>query len=342
MPPTRQLRDPVARVAEAWMTLEEDSAAQMRKKLTTGLMEVGEADGVLCFHMRALGSQSLLSDWAFEGDHRVQLIATMLTQKREVFSLTPLNPATTRPIERCAFLEQEAIAPLRYLESNKYYQLVHMNNDIGSQQRLLAYAGNCFVGWLGLLRRGGKGQFTSAHRSRLSRLVVPATSLLAAAHRKEYGLSSGEPADLVVKPDGAVAHASVTARTWLQDRLFVDTLRAEVRRLDSSTNAAGPSFTVRPAGMSILRLDGPEGVRYLVHLAAATDYILKSDNPLTMRQQQVALSASSGLTILEIAAELGLSTGIVHTHLKSVYARLGVSRRVELAHALDKIGLHTG
>jgi DNA-binding CsgD family transcriptional regulator len=55
---------------------------------------------------------------------------------------------------------------------------------------------------------------------------------------------------------------------------------------------------------------------------------------LTRREREMAELAARGLTDREIAAELFVSIRTVHAHLRSVYAKLGVSGRSELGRAL--------
>lgn len=56
---------------------------------------------------------------------------------------------------------------------------------------------------------------------------------------------------------------------------------------------------------------------------------------LTPREEQVARSFSEGLTYKEIAAELGMSPSTARRHLESIYRKLGVSNKVELAQELS-------
>ena len=57
---------------------------------------------------------------------------------------------------------------------------------------------------------------------------------------------------------------------------------------------------------------------------------IRSDPPLTPREQQVVRSISSGLSNKSIAHRLGLQEGTVKVHLHNIYQKLGISSRVEL------------
>ncbi len=60
--------------------------------------------------------------------------------------------------------------------------------------------------------------------------------------------------------------------------------------------------------------------------------------PLTQREQEVALLAADGLSSKEVADQLVLSRRTVDNHLQRVFAKLGISRRADLAGALGAGG----
>ena len=55
------------------------------------------------------------------------------------------------------------------------------------------------------------------------------------------------------------------------------------------------------------------------------------ETKLTAREKEIALSATFGRTDMEIAQALGISVTTVRTHLKHIFAKLGVSNRTRLA-----------
>ncbi|HEY3261302.1 MAG TPA: LuxR C-terminal-related transcriptional regulator [Pseudonocardiaceae bacterium] len=59
--------------------------------------------------------------------------------------------------------------------------------------------------------------------------------------------------------------------------------------------------------------------------------------PLTRRESEVVMLAARGATSKEIAGALHLSARTVDNHLQSAYAKLGVTRRAELATVLDRV-----
>ena len=51
---------------------------------------------------------------------------------------------------------------------------------------------------------------------------------------------------------------------------------------------------------------------------------------LTVREQEMTLALAQGLSTIDVAGELFLSTHTVRDHIKSIFAKLAVSRRGEL------------
>ena len=57
--------------------------------------------------------------------------------------------------------------------------------------------------------------------------------------------------------------------------------------------------------------------------------------PLSERQRQILVRAARGLTNKEIGNALGITDGTVKVHLHTIYRKLGVGRRAELAQFVD-------
>ena len=60
--------------------------------------------------------------------------------------------------------------------------------------------------------------------------------------------------------------------------------------------------------------------------------------PLSRREDEVARAYASGLSYKHIAARFGVAPATVRTHLETIYRKLGVSTKFELAAALSDIG----
>jgi LuxR family transcriptional regulator, maltose regulon positive regulatory protein len=83
-------------------------------------------------------------------------------------------------------------------------------------------------------------------------------------------------------------------------------------------------------------LDGcPEAGALPARLAAARR-AASAGEPLTEREREILRFLGGGLTEREIGGELYLSFNTVHSHVKSLYRKLGVSSRSEaVARARD-------
>jgi len=62
----------------------------------------------------------------------------------------------------------------------------------------------------------------------------------------------------------------------------------------------------------------------------------QGDGGLTAREREIAELAAAGRTNREIAEELVLSVKTVEAHLRNIFGKLGVRRRIELARALEE------
>lgn len=109
--------------------------------------------------------------------------------------------------------------------------------------------------------------------------------------------------------------------------LYAAEAAAQASRLHS---AAGDSRRATAAAVrASALLAGADSVRPLTVVLAS------SPASLTRREREVALLARSGLPSQEIASRLHLSVRTVETHLARVYYKLGITKRAELAGALD-------
>jgi DNA-binding CsgD family transcriptional regulator len=133
----------------------------------------------------------------------------------------------------------------------------------------------------------------------------------------------------VVTAEGGIEFCSAALGSWL-DAARRDAIRSYVRGLESE--GATSAFVTAGAKLSSIRLGGAQGVRFLVICEAVEDS-LQCDG-LTRRQMEIAEYAAAGATAKEIAKSLQISPLTVKTHLRSIYERLDVGNRIELAEAL--------
>jgi DNA-binding CsgD family transcriptional regulator len=134
------------------------------------------------------------------------------------------------------------------------------------------------------------------------------------------------------------AHAAATER---RDARALQTAAERFEALGANLCAA--EVFVVAAGM--LRADGTSRAANALQTRAATlvercegasTPALRADTgsaPLSPREREVAVLAARGVSSKEIARQLALSVRTVDNHLQSIYAKLGVAGRMELAAA---------
>ena len=83
-----------------------------------------------------------------------------------------------------------------------------------------------------------------------------------------------------------------------------------------------------------------EGVPAAVPAAAVQDgeapAPAATSDGLTQREREVALLVADGLRSREVAERLGIASQTVKSHLKTIFDKLGVRNRVELARRLEQ------
>lgn len=62
---------------------------------------------------------------------------------------------------------------------------------------------------------------------------------------------------------------------------------------------------------------------------------------LTEREREVLKHVASGLTLVEVATMLKIQRSTVHSHVKSIYSKHGISSRAEAALLAARLGLLT-
>jgi DNA-binding CsgD family transcriptional regulator len=202
-------------------------------------------------------------------------------------------------------------------------------NGIGSQLRAMVFGGDVFLGWIGYYRPVGAQPFTEADRRMLNRYMDQVRRLLERSELTRWGSDVG-PASLVCTTDGVIGHASASVRSHLDRSCFRDLVARAVRSCDP----AGGLQKRAGEGSDILELhpvDGEGGLRFVIRLMSADRPRRPRSVSLTPRQLELAGLAASGRTRRDIALRLGMTENTVKTHLKDIYARLGISTRAELA-----------
>jgi DNA-binding CsgD family transcriptional regulator len=153
------------------------------------------------------------------------------------------------------------------------------------------------------------------------------------------------PGALTVRGDGTVTAVSTAARAWLDDLAEQGHVPAVVRSLAAAARAAegGLSVSVPRAGggfatLHASRVEDTDDTVVVIEAArpSATADVVAEAYRLTDRERDVAALAAGGATTREIARALGISAFTVTDHLKSLYAKVGVTSRGELAAALEQ------
>jgi DNA-binding NarL/FixJ family response regulator len=115
---------------------------------------------------------------------------------------------------------------------------------------------------------------------------------------------------------------------------YGERLRRARRRGDARTHLRAAFAAFQQLGAE------PWAERARLELAATGETARKRDpstlDQLTPRELQIALDLASGLTTREAAAKLYLSPKTVEYHLRSVYRKLGIASRAELAEAFAR------
>ena len=79
-----------------------------------------------------------------------------------------------------------------------------------------------------------------------------------------------------------------------------------------------------------------EGVPTAVPAPGDTPVPASAADGLTQREREVALLVADGLRSREVAERLGIASQTVKSHLKTIFDKLGVRNRVELARRLEQ------
>lgn len=122
---------------------------------------------------------------------------------------------------------------------------------------------------------------------------------------------------------------------WLALAGMRRALASRARHIGST----GTSDTVEVLGQALLRIRVMRGPRplYLVQVTALEPLLLSPLGRLSAAQLRVAAFAAVGATVPEIARSLGRSDNTIRTHLKSIYRRLEIASRLELAWHFEQV-----
>lgn len=188
--------------------------------------------------------------------------------------------------------------------------------------RVLIYADDALVGYIGVFRRDSVGAFRRSALRRVRQREAEIGRLLrrrAADYDLSFSRRSGEA---VADADGRVFLGSDELEGWLVGRSLSE------RRAGRPFVFEGAEFKARP-------VRGPAGHGYCLSVRPLSRPRVDAAALLSPTQRKVAEYAACGATAREIATTLGAAVETVRSHLKEVYRRLEVCSRLELAAALE-------
>jgi len=257
-----------------------------------------------------------------------------------------------------------APAPVEYLDRatrgdravSMRYREIMAPMGLGDELRASLRAGGECWGFLCLHRADGPRGFSATEArlvARLSALVGEGMrrSLLAATCSDTA--APDEPGMLVVDDNGAVVATTAAGERWLWElddsgvtglpaSMAVQSVRARLLSTLAGDQPAGkPSVRIRTRSgrWVILHAAEIDGIGAGRHVAVMIEPVRKAElapmilaaHGLTKREGEVAQLALHGKTNKHIARALRISEHTVEDHFKSIFTKVGVSTRGELA-----------
>jgi DNA-binding CsgD family transcriptional regulator len=233
------------------------------------------------------------------------------------------DPRSPDPEERSHFVPRIASAGgWDGIRGTRLYRDLYRKHGIHDQIRMLAYSGDTFLGWIGVMRHADRPFEEDAARE-LDRYASAACRRLELAERLQHRQSKQCIRVLMGAEGERIRWRSRAAKGWLTCER-----REFLRYLVTNGRLEG---LLGGFNIQLVRLEGDGGPLWL---ATAEQTCRPEVDPLvrlTSRQREVAELAAVDATVDEIAAHLELSPNTVKSHLKAVYRRLDVHSRIELA-----------
>jgi DNA-binding CsgD family transcriptional regulator len=221
---------------------------------------------------------------------------------------------------------------------NEVWRPLGLQNELRAVFRV---DGTCW-GAAGMVRRG---EFTDREAEFVASVAPALAAATRVAARSGHHRAAGEPAIVVIGPDGVPRAATAAARSWQQELdeiapgRFAVLLRAVVV---GARSASSGTFRARvrdaSGGWILLRADRLIGedddgdTAVTVERASGVDLLdlLFAAYSLTAREREVCQEVVAGRSTSDIAARLAISAHTVQDHLKSVFGKVDVRSRGEL------------
>jgi DNA-binding CsgD family transcriptional regulator len=312
-------------IARELSTIEAAHPDLLRERAVSSLRRALACDGVIFYNVHPTANGMVF------GAVHSDLSDLPRGSGRAVLPSPTLRVARPKPSERNAFsLGTDRWSRTRSPGRDPLVNAVYAPLGIYDDIRVLAYEGERFVGWLGAVRRGKGKPFDQNDAHALAGLVSPIVRALGLASRLEQ--ADGAARVLITDARGHLQHASADAERWLtaSRRAAVTDL---VVRFDQRGEPA--SAIIEGTRADVVRLGGSAGVAYLTSLRALPSLHDRGIETLTKAQREIAVLAASGATANEIARASARSAATVRVHLKSIYQRLEIGTRAELAREVE-------
>lgn len=244
-------------------------------------------------------------------------------------------------------------------ERSRRYREILSPNGITDELRLVLTSGSLCWGALVLYRRGDNAPFTREEVGRaamLSEVLGDGLRRSVLLRRVEEEMEAPAPGVIVLNERNRVEAMTPAADYWL-GQIVDEGLEAEgipVTLYSIATRARAvvgdPQEAARPAQVRVPMRNGQwalmhgavlgdsaEGrVAIVIDPAPAPDIapLIAEAYGLTRRENELAVLVLRGLSTAEIAGCLHISSYTVQDHLKSIFQKIGVSSRGELAATL--------
>ncbi len=186
-----------------------------------------------------------------------------------------------------------------------------------------------FIGRVSAFRVDGQPDFEPEVVRKLRRRIDTYLHSLTVAAELDYFDDSAR-ATLLFSAAGEPKHACARGQAWLE---HVDMCR-DIRALIGEADAAAGRPLSRALHGSIVRITPVRGeVGHLYHVSITTGDVWQPSPVVRLptRKRRIAQLAAFGATNDEIAAALQISTETVRSHLRTIFDRLNIGSRVELA-----------
>lgn len=196
--------------------------------------------------------------------------------------------------------------------------------QLGPETRLIRATEDEVHTWMAIFGRPGTSGLSRSWRAMLGDLT-PRLGRMLDATRVPLPKVSGP---LALDGAGRILAADGDTAAWLSREGRAERLPTVLSVGRSGTQVSAPLDGAR---IRLRAAHGSLGDAWLGTLAAPAPLERAVDALLTRTQRSVAEYAAVGATCAEIATTLGIRVETVRTHVRDIYARLGISTRAELA-----------